>query len=87
MLARGRVRDDRAEPAAVEDQRLARVDPDPVHPADDVVTARDHMLVGALDVRDGAVKQQRAVDARRPVQTGELVVRVTGEPLCDLLLV
>jgi anti-sigma B factor antagonist len=87
--AGGRVGHDGAEPAAMEDQRLAGVDPDPVHPADDdvVITARDHVFVRALDVRDAAVEQRRSEDAHPPVQPGELVLRGAGEPHRDLLLV
>src|SRR5215469_11155197 len=88
-LARCRVRDDRAEPAAVEDQWLACVELDPVHSADDdvVVAARVPVLEAALDMRDAAVKQGCAEDAHAPVEPGELVVRGASEPLGDLLLV
>src|SRR5258708_37716078 len=87
--ARRRVGHDGAEPAAVEDQRLALIDPDAVHPPDHdvVIAARVHVLEGALDVRDAAVEQRRAEDADPPVQPGELVLRAAGEPLSDILLV
>src|SRR5712692_2641006 len=58
------VGDHGAEPAAVEDERFAGVELDPVHPPDHdrVVSARQHVFELALDVGDAAVEQGRAED-------------------------